>query len=63
LELEKLLKKLREVVVNGGGPTNRGIKLMDSLESRITDLMNASEKLEVSAYCLIKAEVTGAPGT
>ena len=34
----------------------RGNKLVDDIRGRVNDLIDASEKLEISAYCLIKNE-------
>jgi len=53
LEIEKIFSKLKSPGIVVG---DKGSKLLTDLESRVLDLMSASEKLEVSAFCLIKDE-------
>jgi chromosome segregation ATPase len=59
-EVEKMIKKLKEYLGRNDGGSIPAMKLFDTLESRICDLMNACEKLEVSAYCLIKSDTKSA---
>ena len=63
-ELEGKLKKLTDHLAKIGQKTNcghspileidRANKTVDDIRGRILDLVSASEKLEISAYCLIK---------
>ena len=65
-ELEMKLKKLMEFLAKVGQKASAGHsvlleieranKLVDDIRGRVNDLIDASEKLEISAYCLIKNE-------
>ncbi len=68
-ELETKLKKLTDHIARIGQKSNcgqttileldRANKTVDDIRGRISDLISACEKLEISAYCLIKESSGG----